>query len=86
MELYSIQWKNSAKKELLKINKSNIPLILAAVEELRSNPFPKNCQKLSHSDFLYRIRIRNYRIIYSIYEESLIIEIIRVSHRKDVYR
>ncbi len=83
---YNIRWKKSAKKELLKIDKSIIPLIINAVEDLKTNPFPNQCKKLTNNDFIYRIRVKDYRIVYSVSEDILTVEIIRVRHRKDVYR
>jgi mRNA interferase RelE/StbE len=83
---YNIRWKKSAKKELLKIDKSIIPLIITAVEDLKTNPFPNQCKKLTNNDFIYRIRVKDYRIVYSVSEDILTVEIIRVRHRKDIYR
>lgn len=85
MASYEIKWKRSAAKELKKIHKSKIPSLLKAVESLSQNPFPTGVKKLSGSDITYRIRVGTYRIVYDFYNDELIIEIIRVRHRKDVY-
>ena len=85
MALYSIKWKASAKKELRQIDKKEIPKILEAIEKLASNPHPQNHKKILGSEHNFRIRIGNYRVIYFIEDNELIIEIIRVKHRKDVY-
>jgi mRNA interferase RelE/StbE len=86
MSLYKIIWKESAFKELLKIDRVFIPKIIKAVESLATNPFPRNCKKLFGTEHSYRIKIGSYRIIYTIYGVQLLIEIVRVAHRKDVYR
>jgi len=86
MESYKIKWKKSAYKELRNIHKEYIPKIIDSVEKLSLNPFPSGVKKLSGSEKTYRIRVGDYRIIYEIEEQRLIIQIIRVRHRKDVYK
>ncbi len=63
-----------------------ISRIINAVEILSENPVPTNCKKLIGSDHIYRIRVGDYRILYSIENDLLLIEIIRVGHRKDIYK
>jgi len=84
--LYKIEWKNSAKKELKKIEKTTISKIIGTVETLASEPHPTGSRKLQGSEHLYRIRVGDYRIVYSVESNVLRIEIIRVSDRKDIYR
>ncbi|PHQ92766.1 MAG: type II toxin-antitoxin system mRNA interferase toxin, RelE/StbE family [Sulfurimonas sp.] len=85
MALYNIEWKTSAKKELRKIEKKQIKKIIEAVESLASNPHPPNHKKILGTDYNFRIRVGNYRIIYYLENDKLLIEIIRVRHRKDAY-
>jgi len=85
MALYSIEWKTSAKKELRNIDKKEIPKIIKAIENLAFNPHPTNHKKLLGTEHNFRIRVGNYRIIYFIEDNKLLIEIIRVRHRKDAY-
>lgn len=85
-EEYSIEWKRSATKELRQLPKEVVMRVLEAVEGLRINPLPTGVRKLSGAEHTYRIREGSYRIIYSVYASRLIIEVIRVGHRKDVYR
>ncbi len=63
-----------------------IQKIMEVAESLSETPFPPNCRKLVGSEQTWRIRIGNYRIIYNIYSSILVVEIIRVAHRKDAYR
>ncbi|MDF1883580.1 type II toxin-antitoxin system RelE/ParE family toxin [Sulfurimonas sp. SAG-AH-194-C21] len=85
MALYSIEWKTSAKKELRKIDKQQIPKILEAVENLASDPHPSNHKKLLGTEHNFRIRVGNYRVVYFIEDDKLMIEIVRVRHRKNAY-
>lgn len=86
MDSYKIEWKSSAIKELKKLDKRAISRIIKSIEELKESPFPSGCKKLQGSYNTYRYRIGQYRIIYSIYANKLIIEIIRIGHRRDVYK
>jgi len=80
-----IKWKKSAIKEFRKLDKPAIPIIINAVENLSLNPNPIGSRKLRGTDFTYRIRIGQYRIVYSIHAEVLVVEIIRDVHRKHIY-
>ncbi|MBA1438498.1 MAG: type II toxin-antitoxin system RelE/ParE family toxin [Epsilonproteobacteria bacterium] len=86
MVSYKIRWKTSAKKELKKIDKLEIPKILDAIEKLANDPYPISHKRLLGTEHTFRIRIGNYRVIYSIENKQLAIEIIRVRHRKEAYR
>ncbi len=86
MASYKIEWKQSAKKELKKLDKQIVPRILQAVENLVDNPYPSGSKKLIGSDSIYRIRVGDYRIVYNIKSSVLIIEIIKVGHRREIYR
>jgi mRNA interferase RelE/StbE len=86
MASYKLEWKNSAYKELQKLPRTMITRVVAAVSELSNNPFPHGVKKLVGSEFSYRIRVGDYRVVYEVIENRLVIEIVRVRHRKDVYR
>jgi len=83
---YSIEWKSSAKKELRRLPKKTINNIITAVERLKNNPHPIGSKKIVGTEHTYRHRIGDYRIVYSIESNCLVIEVVRVGHRKDVYR
>lgn len=53
---------------------------------LADDPFPVGAVKLSGSEKAYRHRVGDYRVIYEVYSSTLLIEVVRVAHRKDVYR
>ena len=86
MESYTITWRKSTKKDLRKIPEVDVLEILAAVEALAGNPFPIGSMKLSGTQDVHRIRVGKYRVIYDVMGKELVIEVIRVAHRKDVYR
>lgn len=83
---YNIEWKRSATKELRQLPGEVVSRLLSSVEGLITNPFPSGVRKLAGAEHTYRIREGSYRIIYSVYASRLIIEVIRVGHRKDVYK
>ena len=85
-ELYSIFWKNSAEKDIKKIDRKYIPKILDEIESLSINPFPIQSKKLYRSDRTYRLRIGNYRVIYQVDMKEKIIIIFHVRHRKEAYK
>ena len=82
---FELFFKESVWKDLKKIPKSDLKKILSRVEELGNNPRPTGCEKLTGLE-LYRIRQGNYRIVYSIQDDELTIWVIKVGHRKDIYR
>ena len=82
---YRILIKPSAVKELNKIPETEFPKIIARIEALSKNPRPKGCEKLA-AQYSYRIRQGSYRIIYTIEDDRLIIIVIKIGHRRDVYR
>ena len=82
---YTIEFKKSAFKELEKLPvliQQNITLNIAG---LALNPRPNGCKKLRGRDNHWRIRVGDYRIVYTIEDNILMVEIIRVSHRSAVY-
>lgn len=86
MASYQIEFKSSALKELERLPRQIIPKAIAVIKGLAENPFPQGVKKLAGFERTYRVRVGDYRIMYEIHEDRLIIEIIRVKHRKDVYR
>ena len=85
MASYKVEWKRSAVKELRALPTEAIERILKAVEQLAMNPYPVGVRKLVGAEHTYRIREGNYRVIYTVTAATLVIEVIRVGHRKDIY-
>lgn len=86
MESYRIEWRRSTKKDLRKIPPQDVARIVDRVNALAEEPIPDGAKKLSGSENAFRIRVGDYRILYEIYGNLLIIEVIKIGHRRDVYR
>ncbi len=86
MDSYRIEFTRSARKELLKLQPFAARRIDEAIRSLAGDPFPPGCRKLEASDGAYRIRIGDYRVIYDVQGNVLVILILRIGHRKDIYR
>ena len=84
--MYEIVFSKSAKKELFKLPNSVIEKIDKAILSLAENPKPMGCIKLESFKDLYRIRIGNYRVIYRIENDVLIVEIVKIADRKEIYK
>lgn len=85
MAPFRLEWRASAAKELRKIDRQAVPRIVEAVEQLANEPLPPGAKKLQGADYIYRIRVGDYRIIYEL-DAAGRITIVRVRHRKEVYR
>ncbi len=85
MERYKVEIKKSAVKEIERLPKKDIKPVLEKIGALSENPRPHDCKKLSAQE-KYRIRCGSYRILYSIEDDILIVYVVKVGHRKDVYR
>ncbi len=81
---YEIVFARSARKELEIIDNIFVRKIFRKIESLASNPRPPGCEKLRGHENLWRVRVGDYRIIYTISDNKHIITLIR--HRKDAYR
>ena len=86
MGQYRLLIKASAAKELRAIpNKRDRQRIVKRIQGLENNPTPPGSQKLSGRE-RYRIRQGRYRIVYGIEKEELVVYVVKIGHRKDVYR
>jgi len=83
---YRILIKASARKEIETIDrKGDRQRIVRRIRSLAANPRPPGCEKLSGQQ-RYRVRQGMYRIVYSVEDENLVVYVVKVGHRKDVYR
>ncbi len=86
MGKFRVLIKPSAKKELVAVTtKKDRQRIVRRIQSLSENPRPPGCQKLSGYD-RYRIRQGNYRIVYEIRDFEVLVVVIKIGHRRDVYR
>ena len=83
---YEIEIKSSAQKELAKLPRNIADKVIENIRALAKDPRPNGCKKLVGTDYAYRIRINNYRVVYSIFDQQLVIQVIKIAHRKDVYK
>ena len=86
MPRYIVRLKPSADKEIKALPVATQSRIVAAINRLADNPRPRGCAKLQRSDDRWRIRVGDYRVVYTIMVDQLIVTVVRVGHRKDVYR
>ncbi|MEW6572139.1 MAG: type II toxin-antitoxin system RelE/ParE family toxin [Bacillota bacterium] len=86
MELYSIYLKPSAEKDLRRLPKPVIARVLALIEGLQSEPFPRKAAKLTGTERLYRVRAGDYRLIYGVDTDTRQVTIHYIHHRREVYR
>jgi mRNA interferase RelE/StbE len=82
--VYKIEIDKRAEKELSRIEKNDRVRILDTILNLSSNPRPSGYKKLVNRP-AYRIRVGNFRIIYSVNDKRLIVMIIKIVNRKDIY-
>jgi len=82
---YKIFIEKSAQKALAKIIKNEQDRIIGAIQSLSENPRPVGVKKLSGRE-AWRIRVGNYRVIYEIHDDKLVIVVITIGHRKEIYR
>jgi len=82
---YSLFIKPSAAKEIEDLPKKDRFRIVERIQSLSTNPRPPGCEKLSGDD-KYRVRQGLYRIVYTIADTHLIVSVVRVGHRREVYR
>ena len=85
MAEYSITFARSARRELEALDSSIILRILSKIETLAVYPRPPGSRKLSGEKHLWRIRIGDYRVIYSVLDKERRIDITAVRHRRDAY-
>ena len=86
MTFYKVQLKKSAEKSLLKLPKPVINKVIDLLTELKREPRPKGCKKLTGSSNTYRIRTGDYRVVYSVFDDILVVDVIKIGHRKEIYK
>ena len=85
MEKYKLAFRKSVSKDLRLLPKRDIARILKCILSLSEEPCPQGCEKLSGQE-RYSVRQGVYRIIYEIQDEVLIVVLVKVGHRREVYR
>ena len=84
---YSLSIKPSAAKELQAISdKATLTRLIDKIKSLATQPRPSGSEKLAGRPNLYRVRHGNYRVIYSVDDQWRVVDVVKVGHRRDVYR
>lgn len=84
--MYRIEITRAAAKQLTRIDTRDRQRIETAIAGLAVVPRPAGCKALVGRDATWRIRIGDYRVLYEIHDDRLVVVIVRVAHRRDVYR
>ena len=85
MAKYTVSLSKRAQKQLDKLSDSIAEPIFTAIQNLADNPRPHGCKKLKGRNG-YRIRIGDYRVIYEIIDSALLVDVIDLGNRKDIYQ
>ena len=85
--MYRVLLRPAAERFLRKLrDQALVARLVSAMRPLSNNPRPSGCEKLAGADDLYRIRVGDYRIIYEIQEEVLLVLVVKIGHRREIYR
>ena len=85
MASYNLSFKKSVAKDLRAIPPADIKRILKRIEQLREDPRAEGCLKLSGQE-RYRTRVGVYRILYEILDQEVLIIVVKIAHRREIYR
>jgi mRNA interferase RelE/StbE len=85
MGQFKVYFKKSVEKDFKGIPKSDLQKILKKIQQLHHNPRPNGSEKLTGQE-RYRIRHGKYRIVYSIQDTELTVWVVKIGHRKEIYR
>lgn len=83
---YQIEFTSSAAKAFGKLTDDVRQRVADVIDALADDPRPRGVEKLRGSESTYRVRVGDYRILYEIADRALIVTVIKVGHRRDVYR
>jgi mRNA interferase RelE/StbE len=83
---YGVDYESAAQEELAKLDKRIARRIATAASTLGANPRPAGCRRLVGYDNLWRIRVGDCRVIYTVMDTELIVLVLRIAHRSEVYR
>jgi mRNA interferase RelE/StbE len=83
---YEVKLARRAARSLASLERREQLRIRAALDLLADNPRPPNCVAIQGEDSVYRVRVGNYRIIYEVLDSVLLVHIVRIGHRREVYR
>jgi mRNA interferase RelE/StbE len=82
---YRVAFMPRGRRELANLPKPIGERIAREIDALAYQPRPPGCKKLTNEDNLWRIRVGDYRVVYQIHDDRLIVLVVRIGHRRDVY-
>ncbi len=83
---YEVRIARRAAKSLAALQRRDQQRIRAAIELLAKDPRPPACIPMAGEDRVYRVRVGDYRIVYEVFDDVLVIHVVRIGHRREVYR
>ena len=86
MASYSVELTRTAEKQLRRIAKRDRNRLVEAIHGLADKPRPHGARKLQGYDDVYRIRVGQYRVVYEVFDDRVILIVLKVGHRKDIYK
>lgn len=85
MSAYRVEFTTAAAKEIRKLDPQTRRRILAGISELEREPRPHGVRKLTGFDNAWRVRVGDYRVLYEVIDDQILVTVVRVAHRRDVY-
>jgi mRNA interferase RelE/StbE len=85
-QAYQVEFTPAALRQLVKLPRAVQAQIIAAIDSLEADPHPPGSKKLKGQANTYRLRVGKYRVLYDVYDRVLWVLILKVGHRKEVYR
>jgi mRNA interferase RelE/StbE len=83
---YTVQWARKTLKQLEKLDRTAQKKIVLAVTKLAGNPRPRGVKSLVTRPGEYRLRVGDYRVVYEIHDDRLVVLVVAVAHRREIYR
>ncbi len=84
--IFQVKIVGAAKRQLRKLSKENQRRVLEGIEKLSQNPRPRGYKQLHGEENVFRVRVGDYRLIYEIADDVLLVFVLRIAHRREVYR
>lgn len=84
--MYEIKWSRKAQKQLKRLEKRHQEKLIAMADSLKENPYQENTKKMKGFENQHRIKEGKYRVIYSIYKQQLVVEVLKAGFREGIYK
>lgn len=84
--MFEVYLERAAERDLKRLSREDFYRIISHIKALAGNPRPSGCRKLTGSESDWRIRLGEYRVIYEINKKAKVVKVMRIRHRREVYR